>query len=72
MTEERWRELLRRHPGRIIYPQFDPDRKREPWVRIASNANWQRVTGRDARRSSTRVVRAGWDDPQPEAGRPSS
>lgn len=59
MTEERWRELLRRFPGRCIYPEFNPDRKREPWIPMAASLDWRRA---DERKATIRTVRRGWGE----------
>lgn len=40
MTPADWRALAHRHPGRVVYPSFNPDRPREPWVPVKDNRTW--------------------------------
>lgn len=64
MTPAAWRALAHRHPGRVVYPEFNPDRPQPSWVPVKENRTWWERN--KPRKATLRTVRSGWStDPVP-------
>lgn len=69
MTPADWRALAHRHPGRVVYPEFNPDRPQPPWVPVKDNRTWWQRN--QPRQAAPRTVRSGWPSEPAPADPPS-
>lgn len=65
-ADRAWSALARRHPGRVVYRGYRPER-REPWTPLPENwFSFQRVlAGRDKRQATTREASVGFQKTHP-------